>query len=75
MQVAAKEVSDPCASCLPLKVTGATLSTTLGMTPQGEARFPVWEFTLQGSQSIVSMVAIPASNTVAPAASTGSSMT
>lgn len=58
---------DPCAGCAPNRVTGANLSTTNLWTPQGEAKAPVWEFSLEGSTSKVTMLAIPSSHLVQPA--------
>jgi hypothetical protein len=50
-----------CAECVPLQVTGATLSSGQIQTNRGPATVPIWEFTLQGTAVRVTRPAVDAS--------------
>jgi hypothetical protein len=55
-----------CPDCVPLKVTGAKLTTRTIETSRGPATAPAWEFTVQGTAVRVTRVAIAARITVVP---------
>jgi hypothetical protein len=55
-----------CPDCVPLRVTGARLTSRLVETSRGPVTAPVWEFTLQGTAVQVTLVAIAGSVAVAP---------
>jgi hypothetical protein len=62
-QLAAAGVGD-CGECVPLKVTGARLSTMRIRTTRGPATVPAWEYTLKGTAVRVTRVAVASSATV-----------
>jgi hypothetical protein len=54
----AAEGSGSCQECVPLKVTGAQLTTGDFQTTHGQAAAPAWEFTLQGTDVKVAQLAV-----------------
>jgi hypothetical protein len=54
--IASKEV--PCPDCVPLRISGARLTSAQVTTTRGSAIAPVWEFTLGGTAVKVTRVAI-----------------
>ncbi len=52
------EGSGPCPECVPLKVTGAQLTTAEIQTGRGPSVAPVWEFTLQGTDTTIQHLAV-----------------
>jgi hypothetical protein len=56
----------PCPDCVPLKITGARLTTATVRTSRGPAEAPVWEFTLAGTPARVARVAVAVQVTVVP---------
>lgn len=54
-----------CPGCVPLRVTGARLTTTRIETTRGPATAPAWEYALKGTAVRVTRVAVPDSATVA----------
>jgi len=52
------EGSGPCQDCVPLKVTGATLTTADFQTARGLAAAPAWEFTLEGTDVKIAHLAV-----------------
>jgi hypothetical protein len=55
-----------CPECRPLRVTDATLATTLVETSRGPAEVPTWVFTIAGTSARVTQVAVDESITVTP---------
>ena len=55
-----------CSDCVPLRITGARLTSGPIETTRGPAMVPVWEFTVQGSEVRVTRVAIAARTVVEP---------
>jgi hypothetical protein len=53
-----------CASCAPLEVMSARLTTVRMSTTKGDAAVPAWEFTLIGSRVRITRVAVDSSATV-----------
>jgi len=53
-----------CPTCVPLRVTGARLSTAKLLTSRGPATTPAWEFTLKGTKVIVTRIAVAASDVI-----------
>ena len=58
--------SGPCKECVPLKVTGAQLTTGDFQTVHGQAVAPAWEFTLQGTDVKIAQLAVAHLVKVAP---------
>jgi hypothetical protein len=50
--------SGPCPDCVPLKVTGAQLTTGSFQTARGPVVAPAWEFTLQGTPVKIQRIAV-----------------
>ena len=57
-----------CNDCTPLLITGARLTIGSVQTSRGQAYVPVWEFTLQGTDVLVTHVAVADRVTVTPPA-------
>jgi len=55
-----------CKECVPLKVTGAQLSTGDFQTAHGQAVAPAWEFTLQGTDVKIAQLAVAHLVKIAP---------
>lgn len=55
-----------CRGCLPLRVTEASLATTLIETSRGPAEAPTWVFTIEGSDVRITRVAVDDGVTVDP---------
>jgi hypothetical protein len=53
-----------CSTCVPLQVTGARLSTAKLLTSRGPATTPAWEFTLKGTNVIVTRIAVAATDAI-----------
>ena len=51
------EGSGPCPECVPLKITGAKLTTADYQTSHGSATAPTWEFTLNGTNTTIQHLA------------------
>ncbi len=62
----ADATGSPCPECVPLRITGARLTSGTVETSRGPAEVPVWEFTLQGTTVRVTRVAIADRVTVVP---------
>jgi hypothetical protein len=50
--------NDSCSTCEPLRVTGAQLEMATFWTGRGEARVPVWKFSIEGTRVKVTQVAV-----------------
>ena len=48
----------PCADCIPLQITGATLTTATFQTSRGPAQAPAWEFSLKDTDVKLDQVAV-----------------
>lgn len=57
---------DGCTDCEPLRVTDATLATSLVETTRGPAEAPTWVYTIAGSSVRIARVAVDESITVRP---------
>jgi hypothetical protein len=57
-----------CPACVPLEITGASLTTARIQTTRGPATVPAWEYTLKGTAVRVTRVAVtgPAPVKIAP---------
>ena len=55
-----------CSDCMPLRITGARLTSGPIETTRGPAMVPVWEFTVPGSEVRMTRVAIAARTVVEP---------
>jgi len=53
-----------CPTCVPLRVTGARLSTAKLLTSRGAATTPAWEFTLKGTNVTVTRIAVAARDAI-----------
>jgi hypothetical protein len=56
----------PCDDCIPLRVTGALLTTGPIETTHGRATAPIWEFTIEGSAVKVTHLAVANRGVVLP---------
>jgi hypothetical protein len=61
------EGSGSCGGCVPLKVTGAQLTTGEFQTDHGQAAAPAWEFTLQGTDVKIAHLAVAHPLRIVPA--------
>ncbi len=63
--IRAEAPAKDCPGCLPLKITGARLTSGQVTTSRGSAMAPVWEFTIRGTDVKVTRVAIASAMAVA----------
>src|ERR1035437_6947709 len=56
----------PCPDCIPLQITGATLTTATFQTSRGPAQAPAWEFSLKDTDVKLDQVAVGGQFTAPP---------